>query len=193
MVIGVPDVIEYVRTVMVAKTVALPETEEMSGLGTDKASSVKYVALWLQRLCEEDDEDEVASWLEAILKAGFRSKSRLRLMVSVGQLVALGVNWVAATLLVEQAQALHGALVGAGPQAFASVQAMGMPASRVWEGVLEGFPKGRSGSGGMSLPEKSLMMPALRKAIYKVAAHSKDMGWRCSKVVASRTARLEWP
>ena len=184
MVIGVPDVIEYVRTVMVAKTVALPKTEEMSGLSTDKESSVKYVTLWLQRLCEEDDEDEVASWLEAILKAGFRSKSRLRLMVSVEQLVALGVNWVAATLLVEQAQALHGALVGAGPQAFASVQAMGMPASRVWEGVLEGFPKGRSGSGGMSLPEKSLMMPALRKAIYKVAAHSEDMGWRCSKVVA---------
>ena len=43
MVIGVPDVIEYVRTVMVAKTVALPETEEMSGLGTDKESNVKYV------------------------------------------------------------------------------------------------------------------------------------------------------
>ena len=39
MVIGVPGMIEYVRTVMVAGTVALPETEEMSGLGTDKASS----------------------------------------------------------------------------------------------------------------------------------------------------------
>ena len=123
---------------MVAKTVAvaLPETEEMSGLGTDKASSVKYVTLWLQRLCEEDDEDEVGAWLEAILKAGFRSKSRLRLMVSVEQLVALGVNWVAATLLVEQAQALHGAVAVAagGPQAFATVQVMGLPA--VWEGVL---------------------------------------------------------
>ena len=45
MVIGVPGMIEYVRTVMVAKTVALPETEEMSGLGTDKASSVKYATL----------------------------------------------------------------------------------------------------------------------------------------------------
>ena len=97
MVIGVPDVIEYVRAVMVAGTVALPETEEMSGLSTDKESSVKYVTLWLQRLCEEDDEDEVGAWLEAILKAGFRSKNRLRLMVSVDQLVALGVNWVAAT------------------------------------------------------------------------------------------------
>ena len=62
------------------------------------------------------------------------------------------------------------------------MQAMGLPA--VWEGVLEGFLKGRSGAGGMSLPVKSLMMPALRKAIYKVAAHSEDMGLRCLKVVA---------
>ena len=100
---------------MVAGTVALPETEEMSGLGTDKESSVKYVTLWLQRLCEEDDEDEVASWIEAILKAGFRSKSRLRLMVSVEQFVALGVNWVAATLLVEQAHPPSGTAPRAPP------------------------------------------------------------------------------
>ena len=42
MVIGVPDVIKYVRTVMAAGVVALPETEEMSGMGTGKARSMKY-------------------------------------------------------------------------------------------------------------------------------------------------------